>query len=386
MKGVSAIIVMVLLLMITVAVVGLTWNFLGSLVTGTDTRVGNQVENTTEKMSGCLRIEDFNPTTRNITIRNCGLTVIRSVNIFVDSSPIYVYSNVMKPNDIIDVNINVPKGSHLIYALSGSADSKKEIVEIDDMCDGVQPPQNGDWIVDSNTYCSCPASDNITVNGRIYVSSGSLLNINGCLVWINQTSDYQYGRPTVRLYGNSRVNMLNSKIDSGKLFEVQYEDTRGYLEDSVFGSKAAGILTSGSIVTIKNSNIQTMSMAGTNPYAEFLGSFVNTWSTTGGTPGRVTGNLTITQVSWTGGNVNRSFPVIVTNSSGDVIQAVVNVTRSGVTVWGQQGTVNGYAEPVINFGPANYSAADIRLYAYSGSKVTWVAINFLSSTPISLVL
>jgi flagellin-like protein len=88
MKGVSAIIAIVLLLVITISMAGFFYLWMqGSLFT-TQASGTQQLEKTQESMSSCIKLESSSGS--KIYVRNCGVGEIKntSLSIYVDNTPV----------------------------------------------------------------------------------------------------------------------------------------------------------------------------------------------------------------------------------------------------------------------------------------------------------
>jgi hypothetical protein len=394
MKAVSSIIVIILILLIVVALAAMLWLFMSTLFTTVSTSSSQSFKNTANNLGGCLKIENFDPNSKNITVRNCGFSSASNFNIYSDSQLISTYSETINPGSIANINLNIPSGVHTIQVSSTSTQSFTRQVSVPQTCTGVQPPSNGDWAITSDTTCTCASGENITIVGKVSVQGSATFNLNNCYLFIIKDSD-----PAFEALGSTKTNIINSKLNiSPNQHAVDFSNTINYIENSIFDECGSGCnLQTSSINTIKNTQFLAPH------YMHIRGNSQTTFDNVymyeircEAQPGTaiVKGNFTFQVLNggfWPSDQyINRYFPVIITDSiSGNPKSATVNITNktNGALIWGPQ-SVNGYAEPNITFNSTNYVPGNFILYVYTISiyKVNSTDLNFLNTTPIKLSL
>jgi hypothetical protein len=405
MKAVSSIIVIILILLIVVALAAMLWLFMSTLFTTVSTSSSQSFKNTANNLGGCLKIENFDPNSKNITVRNCGFSSASNFNIYSDSQLISTYSGTINPGSIANINLNIPSGVHTIQVSSTSTQSFTKQVSISQTCSGVQPPQYGqlgDWNIISDTICTCASGENITMNGIVYVKGSATFNLNGCKLITNETGTQFPYDPALSVSETAKMNMINSVFNTTWQGTQQYVaiyyfggSSINYIESSILDQCGSGCNFGGnSKNTIRNSQVPSNHYIHVQGNTEMIfdNTFINEWHSEGeaGTA-TVRGNFTLGggQVNEWASNayINRYIPVVITDTAGNAKSATVNITNktNGALIWGPQ-SVNGYAEPNIMFNYTNYLPGNFILYVYAGSQVNSTDLNFLNTTPIRLTL
>ncbi|MBS3056150.1 MAG: hypothetical protein J4473_01810 [Candidatus Aenigmarchaeota archaeon] len=80
-KGITPVLAVILLLLITVVIVGFAFGFFQKIMTATTQKASEQVETGTEQMTGVVRIENVNSI--SVTVRNTGVTSINTATLVV---------------------------------------------------------------------------------------------------------------------------------------------------------------------------------------------------------------------------------------------------------------------------------------------------------------
>jgi len=406
MKAVSSIIVIILILLIVVALAAMLWLFMSTLFTTVSASSSQSFKNTANNLGGCLKIENFDPNSKNITVRNCGFSSASNFNIYSDSQLISTYSETINPGSIANINLNIPSGVHTIQVSSTSTQSFTKQVSVPQTCTGVQPPTSGDWTINTDTTCTCGSGEKITIIGKVWISGVTTFSLNNCHLIINTSTD-----PAFTASGSSiKVNIINSIFNitntsadiSGILYghSADFYDSTNYIENSILDGCQSGCnFGGGSKTTMKNSQVIADSgghyvhINGDTTEITFDNAFINRWHVGDAIVGTsiIRGNVSQLSVGewYAQPTVNRYFPVIITDTGGNPKSATVNITNktNGALIWGPQ-VVNGYAEPNIMFNYTNYLPGNFILYVYTTSpyKVNSTDLNFLNTTPIKLSL
>lgn len=113
-KAISEVVVVVMLLMISVALVGVAYVF----VMGFQEQAKSEVQQTgTEafkKVGSCLQTVSFDDKTNNLQVRNCGKYPLENVTVFIDNNPISSVALNAKHNEVKNLAIGVSSGVHEI--------------------------------------------------------------------------------------------------------------------------------------------------------------------------------------------------------------------------------------------------------------------------------
>jgi hypothetical protein len=127
-KGVSTSIVVILVLLITVSLILMSYQWLLKYSPQTQ----HEIEQSLVNKEGCLKIENIDTINKNITIRNCGSISLSNFIIYLDSEPFANYSEILSPGNIIQINYNtdIPPGEHEIFITSNYAESSKITINI----------------------------------------------------------------------------------------------------------------------------------------------------------------------------------------------------------------------------------------------------------------
>lgn len=138
MKGISAIIATILLLLIVVAIVGFTFGFFQNLFTSSSAAASSQVNTTTSGVSKAIRIDNFQKgsvtTPIALAVRNLGATAISSSDLQIYRSdgvaaPAGTWSgSPAQPNGVMTftASANGACVSGVTYKVSGPTNSDEE--------------------------------------------------------------------------------------------------------------------------------------------------------------------------------------------------------------------------------------------------------------------
>ncbi len=129
-KGISTILVVILLLIIVVALIFMLWLFASGLFASTTASSEVGFNNSIYRMRGCLRIENVNPKTGEMTLRNCGYTPLSNCNVFVDNANILSDSRTFDSQSIFSIILGLTVGLHDIFVSCDNAQSMHKTVEI----------------------------------------------------------------------------------------------------------------------------------------------------------------------------------------------------------------------------------------------------------------
>ncbi|MBU3957440.1 MAG: hypothetical protein KKB25_00005, partial [Nanoarchaeota archaeon] len=123
-KGISAIIATIMLLMITVALIGVFYVFSSTMVTQTTSSGGAQVSQITSQLSSCMQIRHI--IGNQITLENCGKGVIenKSLVVMMDDVKLGASANTINERESGIVNVSglwqIPPGKHNLKISNGA--------------------------------------------------------------------------------------------------------------------------------------------------------------------------------------------------------------------------------------------------------------------------
>jgi parallel beta-helix repeat protein len=194
LKGISTIIEIILIIIIVVALIALLWLFGSGLFTSTTASSEVSFNNTVYRMRGCLRIENVNPTTGEMTLRNCGYTSLSNCNVFVDNSQNIPYSGVLNPGDTNSIALGLSVGVHDVFVSCDNAESLHKTIEIA----YAGAPQWSNYYVNSTlagstVLHSLKWTDNAGLSGYIFSFDncvGTLSNVTWTNAAFSETSAY----------------------------------------------------------------------------------------------------------------------------------------------------------------------------------------------------
>jgi len=113
-KAISEVIIVVIILMISVAIIGVAYVFVAGLNSQTASEVGETNTQALKKLGSCLQIVAFDEDTSSLKLKNCGRYPIENVTVFIDNSPAGSVSISAKPNENRNIPISAPAGIHEI--------------------------------------------------------------------------------------------------------------------------------------------------------------------------------------------------------------------------------------------------------------------------------
>lgn len=123
MRGISKIIEVILILIITVSLIGFSYKWLFEYSSKTQ----SSLEKNLPQSGGCLKIESIDTVNKKIAIRNCGESDLSNFVVFMDSSPIAYYSGKLSSGSITQISYtqSISPGDHDIVVSSDNAESSK---------------------------------------------------------------------------------------------------------------------------------------------------------------------------------------------------------------------------------------------------------------------
>jgi flagellin-like protein len=86
MRGVSEVIAIILILMITISLAGLAYMFMSTTMSDTTTAASSTVSSTTNTMLKSFRVESIHDNT--VYIRNTGTADLYNVSVYVNDTPV----------------------------------------------------------------------------------------------------------------------------------------------------------------------------------------------------------------------------------------------------------------------------------------------------------
>ncbi|MBU5575077.1 MAG: LamG domain-containing protein [Candidatus Aenigmarchaeota archaeon] len=330
MQGISAIIAVVLILLITVSLASAGYLFFSSIFSQTTSTASSGISQITTGMSQNFVIEAVSG--KQITIRNTGQTPITNFAIYVDEKPVNFTnsSKIVNPGEIYTffvydfIDYSYPRT--LKITIPGVVQTKQVGKENSD------PSLVGYWKFDegSGTIAydsSIYGNDGILVGGsNVSWNTGQYCKYNSCLTFSNGTGN-----------GNKGGGMVN----------ISY-------------SKSFGVLKSISIeVWIKNSTSGTFGIIErsnggcnlNNPFEIFISSYAYFRISNSTTCNQIDSNTPISLNQWyyIAGIYNKSMMILYVNDSfitklhsGDIIERVspltIGATNDGA--WSFNGTID----------------------------------------------
>jgi len=200
MKAISAVIATIMLLMITVALVGVFYVFSSGLATTTTASGGQQASQLTSQLSACMRMRSI--IGNQVTLENCGKGVIenRSLVVTMDDVALGASANTIMEGSSGAVNISglwqVPFGKHSLKISNGAAFALA-LVDVQTNIDGLA----GSWSFDEG-------GDNKAYDGSGNGNVGTLTNMNNTG---NATSGWTAGK-----YGSAlQFDGVNDYVNAG---------------------------------------------------------------------------------------------------------------------------------------------------------------------------
>ncbi len=132
MKGVSAVLTVIMIFVITIALVSVIYTWTTSTTGGLTATGKKQVQQVTKQLSTCMRIDSVSG--NRIYLRNCGFGVITndSISVFVDGAPVSfslkqdIQSSKSGELEILDLWRFSP-GTHTVKVSSGTVTAQKSV-------------------------------------------------------------------------------------------------------------------------------------------------------------------------------------------------------------------------------------------------------------------
>lgn len=140
MKAISAIIATIMLLMISVALIGVFYVFSSGIATTSTSAAGEQTSQITAQLSMCMKIDNIYK--NQITLRNCGKGVIenKSLVVMMDDVKLNADTNTIQEDSSGTINITglwqIPFGKHNLK-ISNGATFAQALVDVQPNKDGL---------------------------------------------------------------------------------------------------------------------------------------------------------------------------------------------------------------------------------------------------------
>jgi|GEM_PF-2733828 len=176
-KGISAVIATIMLLMITVALIGVFYVFSSGITSTATSSGGQQVSQITSQLAMCMQIDNING--NKVDLRNCGKGVIenKSLVVTIDDIKLDANTNTIAEGNSSVVNVSglwqIPFGKHNLK-ISNGATFALALVDVQPNRDGLV----GLWNFDEGS--GNKANDG-SGNGNI----GTLLPLGSEPTWVN---------------------------------------------------------------------------------------------------------------------------------------------------------------------------------------------------------
>lgn len=168
-KAISEIIVVVILLMISVATVGVAYVFIMGFQGKTTGEVQQSNEQSLKKLGSCLQISSFDDASNNLWLKNCGRYPISNVTVFIDNAPAAAVALNANPNEIKNIPISASIGIHEIKLISDYASA---IIS-------VNVTKTGPACSDGTPYGQCSASKPLFCNSGVLINKCSVCGCSG---------------------------------------------------------------------------------------------------------------------------------------------------------------------------------------------------------------
>jgi len=208
-KGVSTAITIILVLLITVSLILISYQWLLKYSPWTQW----EIEKSLERKEGCLKIENMDLDNKKITVRNCGEFDLSNFIVYIDDEPFVQYSGTLGPGYIEQISYteDISFGEHGIQVSSDYAESSKIIFYYEpeiplEECDVYIYQSMIPYEITENNKIYCLA-ENIQIDGQTAIdfSSGvqnSILECGGFVIDGNDSS----GTDGVYLTGSNTKN------------------------------------------------------------------------------------------------------------------------------------------------------------------------------------
>ena len=187
-KGASTAIVMILVMLITISLILMSYQWLLKYSPQTQ----QELEKNLLQKNGCLIIENINTNTKQITVRNCGDNDLSNFIVYLDAEPIATYSGTLNSGGITQISYNrdINFGNHEIFVSSNYAETPKIIFSISLPYLPCNYPSFGNWNINTNVVCS---NQLIIINGNITIQNGGSLTFYNVTLKFNSTHSLEYG-------------------------------------------------------------------------------------------------------------------------------------------------------------------------------------------------
>ncbi len=222
-KGISSIIVVILILLITISLVVLSYQWLLKYTP----RVQEELEQHTESKEGCLKIENIDIFSRNVVIRNCGDTELSNFIIYIDEEPVARHSLILDAGNVVQIGFSkdLSKGEHDIQVSSDYAKAPKIIFYTPIPTIMCTYPAFGDWNIYEDIICS---NQLIIINGDIRIYSGGSLTFYNVTLKMNNTNNLEYGIEVLsggKMFIYDNDNSKDTNKDASNITTGPYDET-----------------------------------------------------------------------------------------------------------------------------------------------------------------
>ncbi len=123
MKGVSTLVIAILLILISISLVGALYIWTSNVTF--DIFPEEELNQQYQRSRACLSLEDLDAVAGMVNIRNYGLVPLRDLGFYLDNSLVSSeYPDTLNPNDVTNVTFTPPiSGSHSYYAIADIAET-----------------------------------------------------------------------------------------------------------------------------------------------------------------------------------------------------------------------------------------------------------------------
>ncbi len=247
-KGISAVIATIMLLMITVAMIGVFYAFSSTMATTTTSSGSEQASQLTSQLSSCMMIENI--INNQISLRNCGKGIIdnKSLIITIDEIKLAANASTINEGSSGTINItglwNIPLGKHNLKISNGAAVAQA-LVDIQPNPDGLV----GSWSFEEGsgnvTYdTSGNRNTGILTNGPAWVDGrfGKGLQFDG-------TNDYVSINPAGSTTGTFTVGAWAMVKDNSvrNVFDTRGPTNYGFDMKFQNGNRIHGDIGNGTV-------------------------------------------------------------------------------------------------------------------------------------------
>ncbi len=206
-KAISAIIATIMLLMITVAMIGVFYVFSSTLATTTTSAGGEQVSQLTKQLSTCMQI--IHITGNQVTLKNCGKGIIENKSLLVtmDDIKLGASANTINEDESGTVNVSdlwqIAPGTHSLK-ISNGATFAQALVEVEPRKDGLA----GSWSFNEGSGTTAYDGSGNGNAGTLKNGTAATCFTNGaCPDWVSG----KFGK-ALSFDGNGDYVQLNSDV------------------------------------------------------------------------------------------------------------------------------------------------------------------------------